>query len=163
MGVLGELVLIGVASLVQQVLLAEFLPSVHRYVDLYLIVVVYISVRRSQEHALLMGAAAGLLQDVFNQTLFGIHGFSKCLIAFVISGLGSHFMLNQPLPKFGALALGTLAEFCIAWALLSMLGQKIPDPVILLQRSLANGAAGLLLFLVLDRMDGSSARTVRAY
>jgi rod shape-determining protein MreD len=163
MGPLGELALIGAASFIQQIVLSEFLPSIHRYVDLYLIIVVYISVRRSQGHALLMGAGAGLLQDVFNHVLLGVNSFSKCLLAFVISGLGSRFMLNQPLPQFGALVLGTLAEFGIAWALLSMLGQKVPEPVILLQRSLANGVAGLVLFLLLNRLGPPQSRTVSAY
>lgn len=162
MGPLGELVLVGAAALVQQVVLSEFLPSVHQHVDLYLIVVVYISVRRSQGHALLLGAAAGLLQDVFNQVLLGVNSFSKCLLAFIISGLGSRFMLNQPLPQFGALVVGTLMEFVIAWALLAMLGQKLSDPIIL-QRSLANGVAGLLLFMLLNRLGRSPTRTVRAY
>jgi len=162
MGPLAELVLVGVAALVQQVVLSEFFPSIHSHVDLYLIVVIYISVSRSQEHALLMGAATGLLQDVFNHVRLGVNSFSLCLLAFVISGLGSRFMLNQPLPQFGALVVGTLLEFGIAWALLAMLGEKLSDPIVL-QRSLANGVAGLALFMLLKRIERSRSRKSSAY
>ncbi|MEE9219316.1 MAG: rod shape-determining protein MreD [Acidobacteriota bacterium] len=150
MSPLGEVGLIVAAALVQQVVLSEFLPRLHELVDLYLIVVIYISVRRAQGHALVMGAATGLLQDVFNQTLIGVNSFSKCLVAFIVSGLGSRFMLNQPLPQFGALVVGTLMEYSIAAALMAVLGQKLSDPLIL-QRALANGVAGLMLFALIGR------------
>jgi rod shape-determining protein MreD len=153
MGPLGEAVLVGLAALVQQVLLSAHLPAVHRYVDLYLIAVVYISITRSQAHALLMGAGTGLIQDLFTQSLFGVNGFCKCLLAFLISGLSARFMLNQPLPQFGCLLVGTLAEFGIAWALLATLGQKVADPIVL-QRALANGVAGLLLIALFNRLAG---------
>jgi rod shape-determining protein MreD len=153
MGSLGEAALVGLAVLVQQVLLSAHLPTVHRYVDLYLIVVVYISITRSQGHALLTGAGVGLIQDLFTQSLFGVNGFCKCLLAFLISGLSARFMLNQPLPQFGSLLAGTLAEYGIAWALLATLGQKIADPIVL-QRALANGVAGLLLIALFNRLAG---------
>lgn len=161
MGALGEAVLIAAASLTQQVVLSAHFPAVHRLVDLYLIVVVYISITKPQGHALLMGAATGLLQDLFTQRLFGVNGFCKCLLAFLVSGLGSRFMLNQPVPQFGALVIGTLAEFGIAAALLATLGQRLADPL-LLQRALANGVAGMLLFMVFNRLAGRGARPARA-
>ncbi len=160
MGTLGESILIAAAALTQQVLLSAHFPGLHSLVDLYLIVAVYISITRPQGHALLMGAAAGLVQDLFTQRLFGVHGFCKCLLAFLISGLGSRFMLNQPVPQFGALVIGTLAEFGIAWGLLATLGEKVADPVIL-QRSLANGVAGMLLFVVFNRLSGRRGRGER--
>lgn len=161
MGILGEWVMVGAASLTQQVVLSAHFPAIHRLVDLYLIVVVYISITRPQGHALLMGAATGLLQDLFTQPLFGVSGFSKCLLAFLVSGLGSKFMLNQPVPQFGALVIGTIVEFGIAAALLATLGQRLADPIVL-QRALANGVAGMVLFVVINRMAGRGPRAARS-
>jgi len=153
---MGEAALVAAASLAQQVVLSAHLPAVHQRVDLYLIVTVYISITRPQGHALAMGAAIGLLQDLFTQRLFGVHGFCKCLLAFLISGLGSKFMLNQPVPQFGSLVFGTLAEFGIAWGLLATLGQEVADPG-LLERALANGVVGMVLFMLLNRIAGRRA------
>lgn len=156
MGALGETVLVAVASLTQQVVLSAHFPGVHRLVDLYLIVAVYISITRPQGHALGMGAVVGLIQDIFTQALFGVHGFCKCLLAFLISGLGSKFMLNAPVPQFGSLVFGTLAEYGIAWGLLATLGHKVADPIVL-ERSLANGVAGMVLFALFNRVTGRRA------
>ena len=153
MGALGEAVMVIAASLTQQVVLSTHLPAVNQLVDLYLIVAVYISITRPQGHALLMGASIGLVQDLFTQALFGVHGFCKCLLAFLISGLGSKFMLNAPVPQFGSLVFGTLAEFGIAWGLLATLGQEVADPAVM-QRSLANGVAGMVLFMLFNRLAG---------
>lgn len=161
MSTLGEAVLIALASLTQQVVLAPHFPAVDRLVDLYLIVVVYISITRPQGHALLMGTAAGLLKDVLTHTLFGVNGFAKCLLAFLISGLGSKFMLNQPVPQFGSLVVGTLAEFGIAWALLATLGREFADPLPL-ERALVNGAVGMLLFGVFNRLARRGSRAAHA-
>jgi len=161
MGTLGETVLLAAASFTQQIVLSSHFPSLHALVDLYLIVAVYISITRPQGHALVMGAVTGLVQDLFTQALFGVHGFCKCLLAFTISGLGSKFTLNAPVPQFGALVIGTLAEFGIAAGLLATLGQKVADPLVL-QRSLANGVAGMLLFLLFNRLAGRRARAAHS-
>ncbi len=112
-------------------------------------------------NALLMGTAAGLLKDVLTHTLFGVNGFAKCLLAFLISGLGSKFMLNQPVPQFGSLVVGTLAEFGIAWALLATLGREFADPLPL-ERALVNGAVGMLLFGVFNRLARRGSRAAHA-
>ncbi|CAN5812591.1 hypothetical protein BH24ACI1_BH24ACI1_14930 [soil metagenome] len=55
------------------------------YIDFPLIVVVYAALQGSSIRALLSGTFAGIAVDALSGGLLGANGFSKTLIAFVVS------------------------------------------------------------------------------
>jgi rod shape-determining protein MreD len=135
-------------------MLSTYLPGVARRCDLFTILVVYYGLTRPQPGAMLMGTGVGLVQDSLIGTILGIGGFKKTLIAYLIGTLGSLFMLNQAIPRFGILVAATLVDPVAELGLSLALGQAFlfPGPWELLQRGLGNGIAGLLVFWVAARL-----------
>ena len=137
-----------------QGLLSHYLPSVAHRCDLFLILVVYSGLTRHQTAAMLMGTGAGLVEDSLFGAILGLNGFKKTLIGYLVGTVGSLFMLNQTIPRFGILFVATLID-PVAEMLLSLaLGQRFLFPGIsdLLQQGLGNGLVGLLVFWIAGRL-----------
>jgi rod shape-determining protein MreD len=127
-------------------------PVARESVDFFLIVVVYYAITRSRSKGIIMGAFAGLVQDVFASRFLGFHAFVKTAIAYLIGGMGAKFMLNQPFPQFLALMIASLLDAGVS-ALLSFtagLPQEL-GPGALARRALFNSVAGLLIYRVAQR------------
>ncbi len=142
------------AAALGQVALATYLPAVARRCDPFIILVVYYGLTRPQPGAMLMGTGAGLVQDSLLGTILGLGGFKKTLMAYLIGSLGSLFMLNQAIPRFGILVAATILDPLTELGLSVALGQGylFPGPWDLLQRGLGNGIVGLLVFWVASRL-----------
>jgi rod shape-determining protein MreD len=134
------------------VILQTAAPWARNEVDVFLLVVVYYAVSRSRVQAIIMGACAGLMQDVFASQYLGFHAFVKIGVAYLIGGLGSRFMLNQSFPQFGSLALATLLDGTLSAVLASLAG--LPPQVhigAMLRQALLNGLVGMIVFSVVRR------------
>lgn len=109
MSALRALLVLGVA-LVLQAGLGRLFPGSHRYVDVLLVPVALYGVSSSQRGAMFMGCAAGLLSDTwFHAGPFGLNGFKRTLLAWMIGAVSGRLDLNQPggrLAVGGAVALG---------------------------------------------------------
>ena len=137
----------------------KVLPGARDSADFFLIVVVYYAVTRSRTRGILMGAAGGLVQDVFASHLPGFHAFVKTGVAYAVGGLGSRFMLNQPFPQFLALVLATVLDAALATLLSFMLDLPLAvGPGRLARQSLANSILGLILYTLVQRRAGRPAR-----
>jgi len=75
-----------------------------------------------------------------------MNAFKKTLVGYLMGMLGSTFMLNQPLPRFGVLVLATLLEAFTEAGLVLVLGQHLvlPAATDLLWLSLGKRIAGVL-------------------
>ncbi len=148
----GVLAVLGV-SLVH-VLLVDYLPWLARRCDLFTILVVYYGLTRPQPPAMLMGTGAGLVQDSLLGTILGLGGFKKTLIAYLVGSVGSVFMLNQAVPRFGILVGATLLEPLAGLGLSIAMGQGLVFPTIgeLIQLGLGNGVVGLVVFWIAARI-----------
>jgi rod shape-determining protein MreD len=142
------------ATCLGHLLLSTYLPGVARRCDLFTILVVYYGLTRPPPGAMLMGTGAGLVQDSLVGTILGIGGFKKTLIAYLIGTLGSLFMLNQAIPRFGILMAATLLDPVAELGLSLTLGQGFlfPGPWELLQKGLGTGISGLLVFWAAARL-----------
>lgn len=140
------------AAVAATVILQKAAPWARDEVDVFLLVVVYYAVSGSRVQAILMGAFAGLMQDVFASQFLGFHAFVKTGVAYLIGGLGSRFMLNQSLPQFASLAAATLLDGALAALLASLAG--LP-PVVrigpLTRLALINGLVGMIIFAMVRR------------
>jgi rod shape-determining protein MreD len=137
-----------------QVLLARYLPAVARRCDLFTILVVYCGLSGSHRRAVVMGTATGLAQDALVGSILGLNGFKKTLIGYLVGTIGSLFMLNQPLPRFGILFAATFIDPLAEWGLSLIMGQSFLFPGIwdLAQRGVGNGVVGLFVFWIAARV-----------
>jgi rod shape-determining protein MreD len=144
---------LGAAYLVH-VLLGHYLPALARCCDPFTILVVYYGLAHPPRAAILMGTGAGLVQDALVNSILGLNGFKKTLIGYLVGSLGSLFMLNQAIPRFGILFVATILDALAELVLLVVMGQGfiVPGAVNLLQRGLGNGVVGLLVFWIAARV-----------
>lgn len=90
-------------ALALQAGLGRLWPSVHRYLDLLMLPVVWYGVGRSQLGAMLVGCSAGLLQDAWFQAgVFGLNGFKKTLLGWSLGAIGARFDLNTQVGRLSS-------------------------------------------------------------
>lgn len=104
-------------------------PETHRFVDLMLLPVIWYGIAGSQRGGMLVGCAAGLLQDAWFQFgVFGLNGFKKTLLGWVLGGLGSRFDLNRQGGRMIFGALTSLADSLMDIGLRRLLDQQQAAP-----------------------------------
>ena len=83
-----------------------------------------------------------------------VRAFKKTLIGYLVGTIGSLFMLNQAIPRFGILFAATVFDPLAEWGLSVAVGRSFvfPGTLHLLQRGLGNGVLGLLFFWVASRL-----------
>ena len=133
------------------------------YIDLPLIVVVYVALQRDAMQALFVGAVAGLATDVLSSGLLGAGGFSKTLVAFMVVSLASRVMLDNPLARIPVLAGASLVDDAVYVLLHRMLGQ--PSNIKFVEQAsfklLGTAVAGTILLYLLDLIFSERARQRR--
>ncbi|MCZ6747007.1 MAG: rod shape-determining protein MreD [Acidobacteria bacterium] len=140
------------AAVVATVMLQAIAPWAQDEVDVFLLVAVFYAVSGGRMQAVIMGALAGLTQDVFASQFLGFHAFTKTAVAYLVGGLGARLMLGQALPQFLALALATILDGVLMAVLASMSG--LPprfQPGSMFKMALVNGFVGLLVYGVVGR------------
>ena len=137
-----------------QFLLGRYVPAVGRSVDLFTVLVMFYAVTRRRMGVMMMGTAAGLVEDLLAHTFLGMNAFKKTLVGYMMGTLGSFFVLSQPLPRFGVLVAATLLEALTEAGLLLVLGQHLvfPGAAELLRLSLSNGVAGILGYWAVSKL-----------
>lgn len=140
---------------VGQTLLSRYLPAVGRSVDLYTVLVLSYAVSRRRVAVMFMGTSAGLVEDLLTHTMLGVNAFKKTLVGYLMGALGTFFMLNQPLPRFGILFLATLLEALTEVGLVLVLGRNPVPPAAgdLIRLGLGNGLAGILLYWLVKKLE----------
>jgi rod shape-determining protein MreD len=145
-------------ALAATIVLESVVPAARRTVDFYLIVVVYYAVTRPRAQGIVMGAFAGLVQDLFSSQFLGYHAFVKTALAYLVGGLGAKFMLNQPFPQFLALLLATLLDAGLAALLSFTAGLPLYlEPGSVIWRALGNSILGLVIYRVVQRRTARAA------
>ena len=125
------------------------IPEAGGYVDIMLVPVVWYAIAVSQRSGMLVGCAAGLLEDAWFQTgAFGASGFKKTIVGWALGGLGSRFDLNQKPGRFLFGATGSLADSLIDVGLRQLLDQSAatPRPLQIGIKALGTGVLVMLAF-----------------
>ncbi len=136
------------------------------YIDLPLIVVVYFALQRDALQALIIGAAAGLATDALGAGgLLGAGGFSKTLVAFIISSIATRVTLDNTLLRIPVLAGAALLDATIYVLLHRMLGQPPQQPFVEVAsfKLIATTVVGTILLYLLDQFLGERARQRRQF
>ena len=132
--------------------------------DLPLIMVVLLALRRGPEFGCLAGFAAGLLQDAAGGGLIGVQALTKAMIGFVIGALGGGLRVTQPLVQVPGLALLTVVEGLVRFALLKLFHFPVPFGelmvYVVIPQALYNGFLGAALVLALVWAEGRRRRAL---
>ena len=136
--------------------------------DLVLIVVVYLALISGPVTGLLLGSAAGLVQDSLSSGIIGIGGLSKTVVGFVAGFLGTQFIVTAPLSRFLVFVLSTLINAAVFMGLYSVLGlRQFDDPwTPVLSQAVGNGFLGVVGAQLVELLPGlrdrrKARRTVR--
>ena len=132
-------------------------PESYRFVDVMIVPVVWFGINGSQRTAMLVGCAAGLLQDAwFHLGVFGLNGFKKTLLGWTLGGLGSRFDVNRQGGRmlFGVLA--SLADSLLDFGLRQLLDQQETAirPTDILIKAVVTGLLVAIVFALTERVRG---------
>jgi len=133
------------------------------YIDFPLIVVVYAALQRNSIKAILFGTFAGIAVDGLSGGLLGANGFSKTLIAYLVSELARRVYLDNLLLRIpviaGACVLDDLVYFGMHW----LLGQPptLPLFIVVSYTLIGTTIAGTIAYLLLDFVGSERARPRR--
>lgn len=132
------------------------------YVDLPLIIVVYAALQRNSIRAILYGTFAGLAVDALSGGLLGANGFTKTLIAYIVSELARRVYLDNLLLRIPVIAGACLVSEAVYLGLHRLLGmESSAEPVVTISYTLIGTTiAGTIIYILLDRLF-TEKRTAR--
>ncbi len=93
------------------------------YIDLPLIIVVYAALQRNSIRALLFGTISGIAVDALSGGLLGANGFSKTLIAYIVSEIARRVYLDNVLLRIPVIAGACLLDDLVYFGLHRLFGQ----------------------------------------
>src|SRR6185369_5693829 len=102
--------------------------DVFMYVDFPLIIIVYAALQRNTIKALLFGTLSGIAIDALSGGLLGANGFSKTLIAFIVSEIARRVYLDNLLLQIPVIAGACLLDDLVYYGLHRLLGQEPSAP-----------------------------------
>lgn len=141
-------------ALLAETALGYLVPEPGRYLDPFLLVVVYCALRRGETHGMLAGVAAGWVQDVhFGGTILGLSALSKLVVGFVVGAAGSHFLISSTGARLLVLLLAALGDAVLVQWLASVFGIDTSPmtTVPLVARASLTAVVGSVLFALVDR------------
>ena len=94
------------------------------YIDFPLIVVVYAALQRNSIKAIFFGTVAGIAVDALSGGLLGANGFSKTLIAYMVSELARRVYLDNLLLRIPVIAGACLLDDLVYYGTHRLLGQE---------------------------------------
>ncbi len=135
------------------------------FIDLPLVIVVYVALQREAWQALITATIAGLIVDAASGGLIGSGGFSKTLTAYIIFFAATRVNLENPLLRIPILAGAALLDSAVYVGLHHLLGQPLLMPFVQTMAYSAIGTTivGTLMILVLDNLLSDKARQRRQF
>ena len=140
-----------VLAVVGQTLLGRY-TGMSRYIDLFLIVTVYASLYTSRVSSVLTGASCGLLQDLLNGTMLGVHGIAKAMIGYGLGAFSLKFMLTSRWGEATCLVGASIFDAAILQLLGQLLNLGAQGPGLQLGRAVGTMLVGFVLFNTLNRI-----------
>ena len=94
------------------------------FIDFPLIIVVYAALQRNSLRAILFGTFSGLAVDALSGGLLGANGFSKTLIAYIVSELARRVYMDNLLLRIPVIAGACFVDDAVYYGLHRLLGQE---------------------------------------
>lgn len=130
------------------------------FIDFPLIIVVYAALQRNSIRAILFGTFSGLAVDALSGGLLGANGFSKTLIAYMVSEMTRRVYMDNLLLRIPVIAGACLLDDLIYLGMHRLFGQPpIGDVVATMAYSvIGTTIAGTLVYLLLQNLSTERAR-----
>ena len=122
------------------------------YVDFPLIVVVYAALQGNSIKSLFYGTVAGIAVDALSGGLLGANGFSKTLIAFIVSEIVRRVYVDNLLLRIPVIAGACLLDDLVYYGIHRLLGQEPTGEFVttLAYTLIGTTIAGTIVYLILD-------------
>lgn len=122
------------------------------YVDFPLIIIVYAALQRNAIKALFYGSVAGIAVDALSGGLLGANGFTKTLIAYIVSEIVRRVYLDNLLLRIPVIAGACLLDNLIYYGMHRLLGQEPGGEFVttLAYTIIGTTIVGTIIYLVLD-------------
>jgi len=131
------------------------------YIDFPLIIIVYAALQRDALKAIFFGTFAGLAVDALSGGLLGSNGFSKTLIAYMVSELARRVYMDNLLLRIPVIAGACLLDDLVYYGMHRLLGQEPAGNVVVIISYTLIGTtiAGTMVYLFLDFVLVERARS----
>jgi len=122
------------------------------YIDFPLIIVVYAAFGQNSIKALFYASAAGILIDALSGGLLGANGFSKTLIAYIVSEIVRRVYLDNLLLRIPVIAAACILDDTIYYAMHLLFGQEPTGQFVttVAYSLIGTTIAGTIVYLLLD-------------
>ena len=143
-----------VGALLVETALAHLVSSPGRYLDPFLLVVVYCALVRGETHGMLAGAAAGWVQDVmFGGRVLGLSALAKLLVGFSVGLAAGRFLIATTAARALVVLLAAVADALLVQWLASVFSVETLSlpPLALAARATLSAVVGGVLFALVDR------------
>lgn len=131
------------------------------YIDFPLIIVIYAALQRNSIRAILFGTISGIAIDALSGGLLGANGFSKTLVAYIVSEIARRVYLDNLILRIPVLAGACLLNSFVYYGLHRLLSQQAPpdDVLVIAAYSLIwTTIAGTLTYIFLQSFATDKAR-----
>ncbi len=130
------------------------------YIDFPLIIVVYAALQRNSIRAIIFGTVSGITIDALSGGLLGASGFSKTLVAYVVSEMARRVYLDNLLLRIPVIAGACILDDAIYYGLHRLFGQPpVGDVLVTAAYSLiGTTVAGTLIYLLLQNLSADKVR-----
>jgi rod shape-determining protein MreD len=142
-------------SLIIAILLQWTLRNVSEsftYIDFPLIIVIYAALQRNSIRAILFGTISGITMDALSVGLLGANGFTKTLVAYIVSEIARRVYLDNLLLRIPVLAGACLLNSFVFYGLHRFFGQ-VPSGDVLVTAAyslIGTTITGTLVYLLLQ-------------
>ncbi|PYS99823.1 MAG: rod shape-determining protein MreD [Acidobacteria bacterium] len=122
------------------------------YIDFPLIIVVYAALQRNSIKAIFFGTFAGIAVDALSGGLLGANGFSKTLVAYIVSELARRVYMDNLLLRIPVIAGACLLDDLVYYGTHRLLGQAptVDVTVVISYTLIGTTIAGTMIYLLLD-------------
>ncbi len=150
-------------SLIIAILLQWTLRNVSEpfaYIDFPLIIVIYAALQRNSIRAILFGTISGISIDALSGGLLGANGFTKTLVAYIVSEVARRVYMDNLLLRIPVLAGACLLNSFMFYGLHRLLGQTPAGDVLVTAAYSLIGTtiAGTLVYLFLQSFATDNIR-----
>jgi len=133
------------------------------YIDFPLIIVVYAALQRNSIKALFYGTISGISVDALSGGLMGANGFSKTLVAYVVSEIARRVYLDNLLLRIPVIVGACLLDDLVYFGMHKMLGQDPVSPlfITIAYTLIGTTITGTVVYLVLDSFSSETLKRRR--
>lgn len=130
------------------------------FIDFPLIIVVFAALQRDAIKAVLFGSFAGLAIDALSGGLMGASGFSKTLVAYLVSEIARRVYLDNLLLRIPVIAGAAVVDKLVYYGMHRLLGQDPSANVLttVAYSLIGTTIAGTFIYIMLDHVLANRTR-----